>query len=306
MVGKEHLGGFCFWQRIANTASCCLGNFKVDFQHHLLGKLCQEKKMEHAQSPFRSSSTFFGQEANMNQLWPSQGSPVCGQSPMWIVPFRPPVWSSCPGAWSPVHKQAQLESKLSPSAVAQKVPSVPHSTTSDTPSSLASPTRKIDSASEAEKRHSEPCDYQKERVKLSKAKREASGAKRRGPYEHFSASQRTVIAQYAAEHGSTAASRYFSRLLKKRVQRSTVDSMLANWRQLQVNRPFVDGRRRKHTHSSSESDLSECSEKRSVSSETSSVQARSLLPVRNLPLSTTFCKCVIGLKPFLLATKDVR
>eukprot|EP00117_Sycon_ciliatum_P035068 scpid61044/ scgid26653/ len=65
----------------------------------------------------------------------------------------------------------------------------------------------------------------------SPARKEQRGKRsKRGPYQHFSYEQRLEIAEYAAVHGSTAASRHFTELYHRAVKRSTIDSMLAKVR----------------------------------------------------------------------------
>ena len=50
-------------------------------------------------------------------------------------------------------------------------------------------------------------------------------SKKRGPYQKFSPSQRSLIGKYTSQHGPTAASRHFSRKLEKSVSRSTAKSI---------------------------------------------------------------------------------
>ena len=60
--------------------------------------------------------------------------------------------------------------------------------------------------------------------------RKVSVRRKRGPYQHFSRSQRLEIAQFAAIHGSTCAARHFTQRYNRPVKRSTIDSMVANLR----------------------------------------------------------------------------
>lgn len=79
-----------------------------------------------------------------------------------------------------------------------------------------------------------PCTHSSHRSSSSSQilgkSRKNTPRRKRGPYQHFSRSQRMEIAEFAAVHGSTCAARHFTQRYNRPVKRSTIDSMVANLR----------------------------------------------------------------------------